>query len=96
MGVADMSTKEKDKYITYPYLEDVRDMMKKYAHKSGAAYWDMYEAMGGENSMPEWVSAKPKLATNDYTHYTSRGAKLIANMFYNSLLYEYQLYKKKN
>jgi lysophospholipase L1-like esterase len=96
MGVADMSIKEKDKYITYPYLEDVRDMMKKYTQKSGAAYWDMYEAMGGRNSMPEWVKAKPKLATNDYTHYTSRGARLIANMFYNALLYEYQLYKKNN
>jgi len=77
-------------------LEDVRDMMKKYTQKSGAAYWDMYEAMGGRNSMPEWVKAKPKLATNDYTHYTSRGARLIANMFYNALLYEYQLYKKNN
>ena len=96
MGVADMSTKEKDKYVTYPYLEDVRDMMRKYAQQLGAAYWDMYEAMGGRNSMPEWVNAKPKLATNDYTHYTSRGARLIANMFYNSLLYEYQLYKKKH
>ena len=93
MGVADMSKKEKDKYISYPYIEPVRDAMKRAAFKAGVGYWDMYEAMGGENSMPEWVNSKPKLATDDYTHYTPRGAKMIGNMFFNALMYEYQLYK---
>jgi hypothetical protein len=32
---------------------------KKAAFKSGAAFWDMYKAMGGENSMPSWVFAEP-------------------------------------
>ena len=93
MGVADMSRKEKENYVSYPYIEPVRDAMKRAAFKAGAAYWDMYEAMGGENSMPEWVSSKPKLATDDYTHYTPRGAKMIGNMFFNALMYEYQLYE---
>ncbi len=90
MGVADMSKKEKDKMISYPYIEPLRDAMRRAAHRGGAAYWDMYEAMGGENSMPEWVNAKPKLATDDYTHFTPKGAKLVGNMFYNALMYEYQ------
>ena len=68
MGVADMSKKDKDNFVSYPYIEPVRDAMKRAAFKAGAGYWDMYEAMGGENSMPEWVSSKPKLATDDYTH----------------------------
>jgi lysophospholipase L1-like esterase len=93
LGVADMSKKEKDQYVSYPHIEAIRDAMKRAAFRAGAAYWDMYEAMGGENSMPEWVNSEPKLATNDYTHYTPRGAKLIGNMFFNALMYEYQLYQ---
>ncbi|MBN2668304.1 MAG: hypothetical protein JXR60_03660 [Bacteroidales bacterium] len=95
MGVADMSKKEKDKMITYPYVEPLRDAMKRAALNSGAAYWDMYEAMGGENSMPEWVDAEPKLATDDYTHFTTKGAQIMGNMFYNALMYEYQKYTEK-
>ena len=93
LGVADMSKKDKDQFVSYPYIEPIRDAMKRAAFRAGAAYWDMYEAMGGENSMPEWVNSNPKLATNDYTHYTPRGARLIGNMFFNALMYEYQLYQ---
>lgn len=94
MGVADMSKKDKENFVSYPYIVPVRDAMKRAAHRAGAAYWDMYEAMGGENSMPQWVNAKPKLATDDYTHYTPRGAKMVGNMFFNALMYEYQMYQK--
>jgi hypothetical protein len=50
--------------------------------------------MGGKNSMPSWVFANPPLASSDFVHFNTRGARIIANMFYNSLMYEYNLYKK--
>ncbi len=101
IGPADMSVKENGKFITYPNHELVRNAMKNACTKASCIYWDMYEAMGGENSMPQWVKAEPQLAITDYTHFTSKGAKIIANMFYNSLIYEYNEYlktlkKKKN
>jgi hypothetical protein len=88
IGPSDMSYKVKDKYVTYPFLPLVRDELRKATLKAGFAYWDMYEAMGGYNSMPSWVNAEPALAGSDYTHFTPRGAKLIANMFYNALMIE--------
>ncbi len=88
IGPSDMSHKVKDNYVTYDYLPLVRDELKKATLKAGFAYWDMYEAMGGYNSMPSWVNAQPALAGSDYTHFTPRGAKLIANMFYNALMIE--------
>jgi len=48
--------------------------------------------MGGYNAMPQWVNGSPKLATDDYVHFTPDGAKLIGNMFYNALMYEYEIY----
>ncbi len=94
IGVSDMSTKHKEQYITYPHLEKVRDALKEASMKAGCAYWDMYEAMGGENSMPSWVFAEPPLASKDFTHFLPTGARIIANMFYNALIYEYNLYNQ--
>ena len=97
MGVADMSRKEKNYYVSYESVVKVRNAMKKAAFANNVAYWDMYKAMGGENSMPSWVFANPPLATSDFVHFTTRGAKVIANMFYNALWYEYNRYvQQKN
>lgn len=92
IGPSDMSTKKKDKYITYNHLPDVVETLKQVALENGCSYWDMYEAMGGHNSMPSWVHAQPELARPDYVHFSARGARLIANMFYNALILEYNNY----
>ena len=92
IGPSDMSTKVKDKYVTYDHLPDVVKTLKKVSLDNGCAYWDMYKAMGGHNSMPSWVNAEPELARPDYVHFSAKGARLIANMFYNALIYEYNNY----
>jgi lysophospholipase L1-like esterase len=58
--------------------------MKKATLDANAIYWDMYKAMGGKNSMPSWVFADPPLCSKDFVHFNARGAKIIANMFYNA------------
>lgn len=88
IGPSDMAYKDGDNYVTYPFLPLVRDELRNAAFLAGCGYWDMYEAMGGYNSMPSWTNAEPPLAGADYTHFTPKGAKLIANMFYNALMYE--------
>jgi lysophospholipase L1-like esterase len=45
--------------------------------------------------MPSWVNAEPELARPDYTHFSPRGAKLVASMFYNALILEYNNYLKE-
>jgi lysophospholipase L1-like esterase len=94
IGPSDMSMKNKDKYVTYPFLPYVRDALKKAAFDAGMGYWDMFEAMGGANSMPAWVMAEPALAGKDYVHFTPKGSKVVANMFYNALMLEYTKYSK--
>lgn len=89
IGPSDMSTREKGKFVTHPNLEKIRDAMREVSLESGIAFWDMYEAMGGKNSMPSWVFAKPSLAINDFVHFNVRGARLMGEMLYNALIYEY-------
>lgn len=95
IGPSDMSTKVKDKYVTYDYLPAVVETLKNAALSTGSGYWDMYRAMGGHNSMPGWVNAKPELAAPDYVHFTPRGSTLISNMFYNAFMLEYNNFIKK-
>lgn len=92
IGPSDMSTKVKDKYVTYEFLPAVVDVLRNAAMSTGSGYWDMYRAMGGHNSMPGWVNAQPELARPDYTHFSAKGSRLIANMFYNALILEYNNY----
>lgn len=96
IGPADMSVKEKTEYVTYPYLEAVRDAMKEAALEKGCLFWDMYEVMGGKNSMPKWVEAEPSLAAKDYIHFSPKGAKKMAVEFSTKLFDLYNLYKDPN
>jgi lysophospholipase L1-like esterase len=92
IGPADMSTKEQGKLQTYPYLEKAVQGMKETALENGAAFWDMYQVMGGRNSMIKWVQNKPTLAAPDYIHFTPRGADRIARTFYESFMVYYNYY----
>lgn len=96
IGPADMSIKEKGVFVSYPGLEPVRDALRNAAFESGFAFWDLYEAMGGYNSMPSFVNADPALASTDYIHFTALGVNLVAEMFYTALMLEYQHYQSQN
>jgi len=89
IGPGDMSQKVKDNYETHENLETVRNMVRLAALENNCAFWDMYEAMGGRNSMASWVFHDPPLASKDFIHFTPNGARIVAQMFYNALIYEY-------
>ena len=93
VGPSDMSTSVRGKMQTYPHLPMMVDSLKAAANNCGAAFWDMYSAMGGENSMVSWVKARPQLAGSDYVHFTPRGAEAIGNMLYESLMLYYDYYR---
>lgn len=93
IGPGDMSVKDKTEYVTYPNLEFVRDALKDAALANNCLFWDMYEVMGGKNSMNTWVNAVPPLAAPDYIHFSPLGAKKIGEEFYKNIIQMYQQYK---
>lgn len=94
VGVSDMSQKEGENYVSYPNIEPIRDAQRNAAFKAGCAFWDLYEAMGGKNSMPSWVFAEPALANKDFTHFTPKGAMLVSEMLFKALMSEYEKYRR--
>jgi lysophospholipase L1-like esterase len=94
IGPADMSYNNKGTMETYPMMESIIEAMKSVTLESGAAFYSMYHAMGGRNSMARWVNMQPPLSTPDYIHFTQKGSDVIANQLYKVLEREYEIYKR--
>lgn len=93
IGPSDMSTNIRGTMDTYPQLQMMVDSLRCAAHECGAAYWDLYAAMGGKGSMPRWVRETPPLAGGDYIHFTRKGAETASRLLYNSLMVSYDYYR---
>jgi lysophospholipase L1-like esterase len=92
IGPSDMSTKIKGRLQTYPCIPILVEALKQVVNENGAAFWNMYDVMGGENSMIDWVNERPQLASSDHIHFTQRGANRIAELFFRSLMLYYDYY----
>lgn len=98
IGPSDMATTVAGKRQSYPRLGGIVDSLRVSANACGAAYWDIYGAMGGENSMVQWVRAQPPLAGSDYIHFTLAGAQRVGEMFCDAffLYYDFYRWREKN
>jgi len=98
VGPSDMSTVVSGKRQTYPKLPGIVDLLRSTVTEAGGAYWDIYGVMGGQNSMIQWVAARPQLAGSDYVHFTLAGSRKIGDMFCDALFvyYDYYQWRKKN
>ncbi len=98
IGPADMATTIDGELQTYPFLESTIEAMKEVAMENNAMFWNMYQVMGGRNSMQKWVEHSPAWATTDYIHFTETGAGRIAEVFIQSFnnTYDYYHFLKRN
>ena len=93
VGPSDMSTSIGGRRQTYPKLPGIVDLLRECVLDAGGAYWDIFGAMGGENSMVQWVAARPQLAGSDYVHFTLAGSRKIGDMFCDALFVYYDYYQ---
>ncbi|MBP5536309.1 MAG: hypothetical protein J6X62_05895 [Bacteroidales bacterium] len=94
VGPSDMSTTSGGDWCTYVYLPDIIDGLRETANSHGAAYWSIYHAMGGRNSMVAWYNAS--LAGADHLHFTPKGADQMGNQLADALLNAYRFYRFRN
>ena len=84
IGPSDMSTRIDGEMTTYPLVPYMDRLLRKMAAEEQIAYWSMYDAMGGKDSMVRWV--ENGLAGSDYVHFTRSGANNIGKKLYNWLM----------
>ena len=94
LSVSDRSTNDNGTFRTMDAIPVMRNAQRLIAKESGIAFWDMYEAMGGENSMIKYVHAQPAMAAKDYTHLNFKGGRKLSGALVKSLLFEQEKYEK--
>ena len=92
LGVSDRSTKIDGDYRTMESIPIMIAAQREIARQSQIAFFNLFEAMGGNNSMVSYVENDPPLANKDYTHLTFQGGKKVAGIFVKTLLNEFQKY----
>ena len=89
VSIHDRSTKKGSEFVTDPTILRLLESQKSIAQKTSIAFWSLFDAMGGANSMPNWVNANPSLAFKDYIHFNDQGAKKVSQLFTDALLDEF-------
>lgn len=90
LGVSDRSHQEGGEFVTMPAVLALLHAQRQTAKQSGVPFWNVFAAMGGENSMVQYVNNN--WASKDYTHLGFRGGKEIATSFLKAILLEKQFY----
>ena len=85
ISLTDMAFKDGDSIKSFPNISKIRNAQKKAAERAGAAFWDSYEAMGGESSAKKWADYKLPLVQKDYVHFTYPGADTISKMLLQAM-----------
>jgi len=93
ISVHDKAVKEGSNFVTDPSILQLLETQKNIAVKNNVALFNLFEAMGGKNSMGKWVKNNPPLASTDYVHFNLFGAKKVADLVMQSLMDEFN--KKK-
>lgn len=90
LGVSDRSRQEDGEFETMPSVLALLHAQRQAAKQAGVAFWNVFGAMGGENSMVRFVERN--WASKDYTHLSFRGGREIAGALLKALLSEKDFY----
>jgi hypothetical protein len=86
VSVADKTVKRGSQFITNPDVPVLLESQKKIAGRTNIAFWNLWEAMGGNNSMKDWVDAAPPQALKDYAHFTTEGGTRVAELLFEAIM----------
>jgi len=96
ISTADKASKIEGKMQTDPAVVHLLEAQRNYAMDTQSGFLNLYDLMGGENSMVSWADGEPTMANKDYIHFNSRGAEKIAGLIYDQIIKGYEDFKKSN
>ena len=67
-----------------PWTGDAEKAFEALAKQYKAAFWDLYDIMGGYGSMEKWQEAG--LAQGDKIHFTPEGYRLLGDLLFNAIM----------
>lgn len=78
---------------TMPGVKNLIRYQQSIAADSHIAFWNMYDAMGGQGSIVDMIDRK--MANLDYTHINFKGGKHLASILFETLMYGKEQYEKR-
>jgi lysophospholipase L1-like esterase len=68
-------------------------IQKRVAEQTGCAFFNTFEAMGGEGTMGRWYETTPRLVSADFMHPLPQGARKVGLLLDEALVQGYNRYK---
>ncbi len=62
------------------------EAQRQAAFEAGAAFYDLFSAMGSAGSIERWTTGAPPLAQPDHVHLTTTGYRVVADWLYSALM----------
>jgi lysophospholipase L1-like esterase len=75
-----------NRWQTFNRMAALIEAQRRAAIKAGAAFYDLFNAMGGTGSIQRWASEQTPLARPDRVHLTTAGYRLVAEWLYAELM----------
>ncbi len=72
--------------VSLKVLPAIVEAQRKIAKEQGCAYYDTFQAMGGQNSVARWFRKHPRLISSDFRHATPAGYIAVADQYYKALI----------
>ena len=95
MAPLDHGERDGARIVTRSIVPRLVNAQREVAAAEGCAFFDTYQAMGGEGSMGRWVRSSPPLGSGDLSHLTHHGHKVVGGMLYRALVAGYAGYRER-
>ena len=85
-----------DEIKTMDTIPEIVAIQRQVAAETHVAFFDTYNAMGGDGTMARWYATSPRLVTADLLHPTPQGATIVAGLFVDQLDLGYNRWKMQH
>lgn len=79
---------------TLPTIPEIITIQRRVAADTHCAFFDTYNAMGGDGTMARWYTGHPRLVAADFIHPTPQGAQIVARLLVDNLDLGYARWKR--
>jgi lysophospholipase L1-like esterase len=85
----DRAVRSGSKWKTIDRMPALVEAQRQAAFNSGAAFYDLFNAMGGSGSIDRWATPVRPLAQPDRVHLASGGYRMVADWIYREMMRGY-------
>ena len=89
LGPPDRAMRIGYRWKTIGRMRALVEAQRQAAFEAGAAFYDLFNAMGGVGSIERWATQPERLAQPDRVHLTKAGYRLVADALYSEMMRGY-------